>query len=124
MADEVTKAVKYFFDSGIMNPEWCKTLIVLILEIPNPTQTSDFIPIRLCNVIYEGVAKVMANRVRGIMETLRLENQTENQRDFVPGRSINENSLIAHKVLEFLRKKKKGGSAYVALKLDMNKAYD
>nr|XP_027108819.1 GDSL esterase/lipase At4g18970-like [Coffea arabica] len=47
------------------------------------------------------------------------------QRDgSTPCSSISDNVLIAHEVLEFLRKAKKGKTYLAALKLDISKAYD
>jgi hypothetical protein len=42
----------------------------------------------------------------------------------VPGRLITDNVLIAYEMNHFMQNKRSGGDGYVALKLDMSKAYD
>lgn len=42
----------------------------------------------------------------------------------MPGRLISDSVLLAHELLEFIRKKKEGKTSFFALKLDMNKAYN
>ena len=45
------------------------------------------------------------------------------QAGFVPGRLIQDNSIIAHELIHSM-KKKKGKGGYIALKIDMEKAFD
>ncbi|KAF7807121.1 putative RNA-directed DNA polymerase [Senna tora] len=49
---------------------------------------------------------------------------SENQRDFVLGRLIQDNFFIVHEAFHHLKLKKNGGKGELALKMDMNKAYD
>lgn len=45
-----------------------KANIVLIPKVANPSDIIQFRPISLCNVIYKLLAKVMANRLRLVMD--------------------------------------------------------
>jgi hypothetical protein len=49
---------------------------------------------------------------------------SENQSAFVKERSIVENSLIVHEMIEGIRKRKTGKKVLAAVKIDMSKAYD
>jgi len=61
----------------------------------------------------------MVNRLRPLLDTLVSPVQSA----FIPGRSIHENILLTHEIMHKF-KKIKGKQAWVALKLDMEKAYD
>lgn len=79
----------------------------------------DLRPSSLCNVVYKLVSKVLANRLKCILGDIILENQSA----FVPGRLISDNTILAYEMTHYM-KRKRSGTAYAALKLDMSKAYD
>ena len=80
----------------------------------------DWCPIALCNVLYKIISKVLANRLKDVLPHCISDNQSA----FVPGRSILDNAMVAIKVLHFMKTKTRGEDKYVALKLDISKAYD
>lgn len=80
----------------------------------------DLRPISLCNVIYKMVSKVLANRLKLILEEIIAPNQSA----FVPGRLITDNISLAYEVNHYMQNKRSGSAGYAALKLDMSKAYD
>lgn len=96
------------------------TNIVLIPKCGNPCRVTDFRPISLCNVSYKIVTKVLANRLKRVLN----EVISVSQSTFVPGRFITDNIIIGHKSLHVMKEIKIGREGYVTLKLDMSKAYD
>ena len=80
----------------------------------------DFRPISLCNVLYKIVSKNIANQLKKIIPKLVSETQSA----FMFDRLISDNILMAFETLHHLRNKRNGKSSYMALKLDMSKAYD
>jgi hypothetical protein len=92
----------------------------LIPKTDNPEFVSDLRPISLCNVTYKVVSKVLAGRLRTILDDVISPSQSA----FVLGRLISDNIPVAYEITHFLLNKKDGDSGYAALKLDMSKAYD
>ena len=113
------KAIKSFFHSGILLNEVNTTFIALILKIDNPININHYRPISLCNTIYKIISKLLANRLKPILP--RIINPF--QEAFVQGRNIQDNILIAHEVFHSFHNKK-GKYGWMAIKLDMEKAYD
>jgi hypothetical protein len=115
----VVNAVRDFFLSGKMHKEVNNSLIVLIPKIQNPTSFNHFRPISLCNVVYKIIAKILVNRLRPLLPKLISPCQSA----FVPGRWIAENEVVVQELLHSFKKRKvKGG--FLAIKLDLQKAYD
>lgn len=119
----VHKQVYQVVLEAFQNPESIRevnlTHIVLIPKVDAPAGLRDFRPISLCNVCYKIISKVLANRIKGVMSFLVKENQCS----FVGGRQSCDNIIIAQEAIHTMRTKR-SGSGFVAIKVDMEKAYD
>lgn len=49
---------------------------------------------------------------------------TPYQNAFIQGKNISDNILIAHEILDILRRKKGSKNSFGVLKIDISKAYD
>lgn len=120
VGDDVFKLVVKFFMEGSMDRELNKTNLVLIPKKKNPSLVGDIRPISLCNVLVKIVSKVLANRLKELLDKVVSNTQSA----FVPGRLISDNVMISYEIMHYLKHKKYGKEGFMALKLDMSKAYD
>ncbi|XP_042939332.1 uncharacterized protein LOC122274351 [Carya illinoinensis] len=121
VGDKVFSTVKDFFSTRSGTGEVNDTYIVSIPKKKCPDLVTEYRPISLCNVLYKIVAKVLANRLKAFLPSIIAPAQSA----FVIGRLISDNIIVAYEAIHSMqyrmRSKKEG---YMALKLDMSKAYD
>ena len=66
------------------------------------------------------ISKVLANRLKPLLPFIVSENQSV----FQAGQVITDNILMAFETLHYMKTKQNGSTGFMALKLDMSKAYD
>jgi hypothetical protein len=96
------------------------THVALIPKVKQPTSVTEFRPISLCNVIYKLIFKVLANRLKIFLPHIIAPTQSA----FIPGRLISDNVLAAYETLHTMHTGMKGKNGFMAMKLDISKAYD
>ena len=110
-----------FFDNFHRHSVFERSMNALFLTlIPkkcNAVNIKDFHLISLVGSVYKLLSKVLANRLRVILDNLI----SETQNSFVGGRQILDSVLIANECLDSRLKSKISG---VVCKLDIEKAYD
>jgi len=112
-----TTTIHSFQDSGFI-PRGCNaSFITLIPKRKNPSILNDFRPISLVFCIYKVIAKVLANRLKGVLLKVIDNNQTA----FLSGRGLLDSVLVASETIDYLRKEKSKG---VVVKVDFEKGYD
>lgn len=119
MGDSVIDEVKLIFSSGKVPDYLNRTLITLIPKCPSPESIGNYRPISLCNSIYKVVTKIIVARLRPHLLDLVSPLQTA----FVPGRNGVDNAIIVQELIHSMSKKK-GGSGVMAIKINLEKAYD
>ena len=120
VGSDVMNMILNILNSNTSMADINKTYITLIPKINNPAKMTDFRPISLCNVIYKLISKVLVNRLKLVL----LQVISENQSVFLSERLIIDNVLIAFELMHYLDHKREGKDCYMAIKLDMSKAYD
>nr|GEX69201.1 nucleotide-binding alpha-beta plait domain-containing protein [Tanacetum cinerariifolium] len=115
--EDVFGAVEYFFIHGDM-PKGCNSnFIALIPKVLDANMVKDFRLISLIGSLYKIIAKVLANRLVGVLSDLI----NEVQYAFVADRQILDGPFILNEVHHWCRKKKKH---VLIFKVDFEKAYD
>lgn len=119
VGESVVKMAEDFFNTGDLQEGMNDTYITLIPKVDKPERPTNFRPISLCNVSYKIITKAMANKLKDILKEVIGPNQSS----FVPERQITDNILIYQEVLNTM-KRKRNGKGLMAIKIDLEKAYD
>jgi hypothetical protein len=119
IGQDVTNAALHVLNHKGDPSPYNHTHICLIPKTNNPNHPSEYKPIALCNVSLKIITKTIANRLECILPDIISPNQSA----FVPGRLINDNTLVAYEIFHYFNhsSSKKG---FMGVKTDMAKAYD
>ena len=107
----------YFHRHSMFERSMNASFLTLILKKHNVVNIKDFRLISLVGSVYKLLSKLLANRLRAVLDNLI----SESQNSFVGGRQILDSVLIANKCLDSRLKSKLPG---VVCKLDIERAYD
>ncbi|GJU49226.1 RNA-directed DNA polymerase, eukaryota [Tanacetum coccineum] len=115
--NDVFEAIKYFFTCGEI-PKGCNsTFIALIPKNPDANMVKDFRPISLIGSIYKIIAKILTNRLVGVLGDIVNEVQSA----FISERQILDGPFILNEIMQWCRRRKKQSLIF---KVDFEKAYD
>ncbi|XP_071739552.1 uncharacterized protein [Rutidosis leptorrhynchoides] len=118
VGEEITEAVREFFDNGQLLKEINHTIIALVPKVQSPSKVTDYRPIVCCNVIYKCISKIITNRIKGCLDDIVSLNQSA----FIPGRCISDNILLTQELMKNYHLH--NGGPWCAFKVDIQKAYD
>ena len=119
MGNSVVDVVKKVFEEKSVPEYLNRTIIALIPKIQSPETLNNYRPISLCNTVYKIITKIIVSRLRPFLDKLISPLQTA----FVPGRKGIDNVIIVQEIIHTLSKKR-GKAGYMAIKIDLEKAYD
>lgn len=117
LKDDVVNMVNEFHENAFI-PVGCNaSFITLIPKVSNPMLVSDFRPISLIGVQYKIIAKLLANRLVKVLDSIISMEQSA----FIKGRQILDGPLLINEVMDWYKAKKK---KMMLFKIDFAKAYD
>ena len=111
--------VSSIFEQPALVKDINQTFVSLIPKVDSPDTLRQFRPISLCNVAYKMVTKIIASRFRLLMPQVIAPTQCA----FIKGRQGANNVIIAQEVVHRMRNKT-GKKGLMAIKIDLEKAYD
>jgi hypothetical protein len=117
LKEDIMKVFRDFHARGKFERSLNATFIALIPKIPGAVDPKDFRPISLVSGIYKIIAKILANRLKMVLEKII----SKSQNAFIRGRQILDPVLIANECLD---SRIRSGEPGVLCKLDLEKAYD
>ncbi|GAA0154883.1 hypothetical protein LIER_12734 [Lithospermum erythrorhizon] len=116
--DVVVEAIRTFFTTGHMPKHINSTIIALIPKVNNSHNMRDFRPISCWSTIYKCITTILANRLKGTLQSVIGLHQMA----YVPGRDIYDGILLMQELVCGYHKRV--GKPRCAMKIDIMKAYD
>ena len=95
------------------------SLIIPIPKVSTPTSVNHFRRISLCNIVYKIISKLLVAKLRPLLDRIISPTQSA----FIPNRWIVENQIIVQEIIHSF-KTRKTNPGLMAIKLDLQKAYD
>ncbi|KAJ0600128.1 putative RNA-directed DNA polymerase [Helianthus annuus] len=108
--------MEQFHAHGSIQKSCSASFISLIPKVSDPVTLSDFRPISLIGVINKIISKILANRLKGVLNSIISHEQSA----FVASRNIVDSPLILNEVVSWAKKNKK---QVFLFKADIEKAY-
>ncbi|XP_071715148.1 uncharacterized protein [Rutidosis leptorrhynchoides] len=115
--EDLMKAIQWFWSSGDITIGCNTSFITLIPKKSNPINLRDYRPISLIGGYYKILSKLLANRIRSVIDKLVGVEQSA----FIRGRSILDIILIANKLVGDVKNNK---ARCFIFKADFEKAFD
>lgn len=108
VSEDFCQATLNFLEGGYMLKETNQTFIALIPKTEKPNQISQFWPSSLCKTSYKLISKCLVKRIQPLMKYLIGDFQSA----FISRRSINDNCVLAHEMLNYIKHRNKKDAQY------------
>ncbi|XP_072981980.1 uncharacterized protein [Typha latifolia] len=116
---EICQEVRRFFISSSMDRNLNKTIIILIPKKPALMSVGDFKPISLCSIVYKLISKILANKLKPLLNDII----SKTQNAFIPGRQVIDNHILVQEVMTYMKSSGSTSRSFL-FKADLSKAFD
>jgi len=117
IAQDILDIVLSFFRTGRLPKGINTTYVTLLSKTVEPKEFKDFRPISMIHGIYKIIVKILASRLKIVMQDIISINQSA----FIADRNIIDDFMIANELVSDLKKRKAAGLIF---KIDFHKAFD
>ena len=114
---EVRIMFDQFHANGVLPKSMLAYFVALIPKVSSPLELKDYRPISLLGCLYKLLAKVLARRLAGVLNSIISPTQSA----FLKGRNLVDGVLVVNELVDYARKMKK---ECLIFKVDFEKAYD
>lgn len=118
--NDVTSSPLSWLNSSTLPHPLNHTFVTLIPKTKNPEFVHEYHPISLCSVHYKIFSKVLVNRLKKILPLII----TKHQSSFAKNKLITDKIPVAFESLHCMKNLDLRDTGFMAVKLDMSKAYD
>ncbi|MFS7950995.1 putative RNA-directed DNA polymerase [Helianthus anomalus] len=115
--EDFLRVLSDFHGSGSISTGCGSSFITLVPKKKDPQSLADYRPISLVGVINKVISKILANRLKIVLQSVISNSQSA----FLGNRFILDGPLIINEVCSWLKRSKKKA---LMLKIDFEKAYD
>ena len=117
IAQDILDVVLSFFRTGRLPKGINTTYVIILSKTVEPIEFKDFQPISMIHGIYKIIAKILASRLKAVMQDIISINQSA----FIADRNIIDGFMIANELVSDLKNRKAAGLIF---KIDFYKAFD
>nr|KYP47550.1 Transposon TX1 uncharacterized [Cajanus cajan] len=117
MKRDIMRFVEEFHTNGKLPSGTNSSFIALIPKVADPQELGKFRPISLVGCMYKIIAKILARRLKKVLQDV-IDNA---QSAFLGGRNLLQSILVASEVIDEAKKEKR---SCIFFKVDFEKAYD
>ncbi|KAJ0787048.1 putative RNA-directed DNA polymerase [Helianthus annuus] len=117
LENDFVKLLEEFYNNATISQGCTSSFLALIPKCGDPGGLKDYRPISLVGCISKVISKVLANRLKPVIQNLIAEEHT----GFLTNRSIMDGPLVLNELIAWMKKNRKSG---FILKVDIEKAYD
>ena len=119
LGSSIIQAIQEIFETTTILEDWSATNLVLIPKINHLDMITQFRPVSICNTLYKLVSHIILQRLKPYIVDIINPCQV----GFVPSCRMSDNIIIVQEII-CMMVKKSGPKGHMALKLDLEKAYD